>query len=429
MSRLLTLAGLTAVLLWTMPPGPAAADSVDDAIDALRNDSLYVDPDAGRPIDADRVRAAIGDQPLLIAVLPDGSGDAFNSATRIGLALEGNTVAVLANNDLAAGSDIICAGVADELAGDAVDANIDQLQADGDVTALLVDFAQRMESAPGLDNCADSSGNSGSSGWIWFAGIGAAGLAGVGGWVVYRKRKQAQEFEGLCAEIMSNYNRLAADVSNLDPGDDPVTRQAVADAAERYTSTGALLDHADTTGEYAAARRTVLEGLIAARTARQRLGLDLGPDLPPIEPPVGEQLTERREVTVGEEKHEGFAQYTPGAPYYYRGGRGIPGGWYRSRFWEGALIGSMLSRRGGGLDYRDDRPGAAMPRWGGSRGSRRSGGSGSGGGGGDWGRTSSGGDWGGGRARRRNSWGGGGGRRGNSWGGGRRGGRGGGNRW
>lgn len=413
--RLLALAGLTAVFVLTLPIGPAVADPIDDAIDALQSDSLYVDPGADTPIDEDRVRDAIGDQPLLVAILPDDSGDAFDAATRIGVALPDNTVAVVANRDLAAGSDIVCAGFSDDAAGAAVDDNRSQLEADGDVTELLVDFAERMESAPGLNDCPADGAETDGNGWLWFAGIGVAGLAGIGGYVVYRRRKRSQEFEGLRAEILSYYNRLAADVSGLSPGDDPVTVQAVADASERYTSTGALLDEADTLGEYAAARRTVLEGLIAARTARQRLGLDPGSEIPPAEEPEGEQLAETRQVTVGEETHEGFPRYTPGAPYYYRGGGGVPGGWYRTRFWEGALIGSVLSgRTGGGIRYDDDRPGAAAPRWRNSSGGSRSGG-------GDWGRSSSGGDWGGGGRRR--------GVRRNSWGGGRRGGRGGGNRW
>lgn len=406
------LVALGAALVLGLPAQPAFADAVEDAITTLADDPLYVDPAAVAPIDADRVRDAIGDQPLLIAVLDDATGDAFDSANRIGLALPGNTVAVVADGELRAGSDIVCAGVSDDIAADAVEANLAQLQSDGDVTQLLLDFARAMDSAPGLNDCPEDSG---SSGWIWFAGIGVAGLAGFGGYVVYRKRKQEREFEGLRAQIISLYDRLAADVSNLDPGEDPVTRQAVADASERYTSTGAQLSHADTVGEYAAARRTVIEGLIAARTARVRLGLDPGPELPPVEEPVEEQLTDPRPVTVGEETHQGYPHYTPGAPNYYRGGRGIPGGWYPNRFWEGMLLGQVLSRGSGsryGSDY--DRPGAAAPRWGRSRSSRPSRSSG----GGDWG--GGGGDWGGGPRRgvRRNSWGGGrgGGRRGrNSW--------------
>lgn len=401
------------------PAGSALADTVDDAIEALADDSLYVDPAAEISVDEDRVRDAIGGQQLLIAVLDDSTGDPFDSATRIGVSRRDNTVAVVVDGELAAGSDIVCAGVADEIAGDAVDANIDELQPGGDVTDLLVDFAGRMESAPGLEDCPDASDG---NGWLWFAGIGVAGLAGIGGFVVYRNRKRAERFEGLRAGIISMYDRLAADVSNLDPGEDPVTRQAVADAAERYTSTGALLEQADTDGEYDAARRAALEGLIAARTARERLGLDLGPPLPDLDPPEGEQLTEDRAVTVGEDTYQGHPRYTPGAPHYYPGGRGVPGGWYPSRFWEGVLLGQVFGRGSGGYGrgsrggfggtdrWSDDRPGAAMPRS-----DYRS----SAQGGGDWGRRARGGDWGGTRRSPRR----------NSWGGGRRGGRSGRNRW
>lgn len=417
--RALAAVAFSAALALGLPAGTAWADAVDDAIQALQQDSLYVDPAASLALDDGRVRSAIGDQQLLIAVLDDSTGDAFDSATRIGVAVPENTVAVLVDGELAAGSDVVCAGVADQIAGDAVQANLDQLQAGGDVTPLLVDFAGRMESAPGLDECPDASD---SNGWLWFAGIGVAGLVGIGGYVVYRNRKKQAQFEGLRAQIESLYNRLAADVSNLDPGEDPVTRQAVADAAERYTSTGALLDQADTEGEYDAARRAAIEGLIAARTARQRLGLDPGPPLPDLDPPEGEQLTEERPVTVGEQTYQGHPHYTPGAPHYYRGGRGIPGGWYPSRFWEGMLLGQMLGQRsgggwgrryGGGLRggrWAGDRPGAALP----DRDYRSSAP-----GGGDWGPRARGGDWGGRRQTPRR----------NSWGGGRRGGRSGRNRW
>lgn len=420
-ARALGAVALGAALALGFPAGPALADAVDDAIEVLQDDSLYIDPAAEISLDEDRVLDAIGDQQLLIAVLDDSTGAAFDSATRIGLSRPENTVAVVVDGELAAGSDVVCAGVADEIAGDAVQANLDDLQGSGDVTGLLVDFAGRMESAPGLDDCPDASDG---SGWLWFAGIGVAGLAGIGGYVVYRNRKKAERFEGLRASILSLYDRLAADVSNLDPGDDPVTRQAVVDAAERYTSTGALLEQADTEGEYDAARLAAIEGLFAARTARQRLGLDLGPPLPDLDPPEGEQLVEDRTVTVGEETYQGHPQYTPGAPHYYPGGRGVPGGWYPSRFWEGVLLGQVFGRgsRGGdgggggfggfgGSDrWADDRPGAGMPRSD-YRDSAK--------GGGDWGRRARGGDWGGTRrAPRRNSWGGGrrGGRRGrNSW--------------
>lgn len=412
-SSTLLLLSVAAVL--ALPAGPAAADVVDDAIAALAADTVYVDPDAAAPLDAAAVREEIGADPVLIAVLPADAGDALDAAIRIGLALPGTTVAVIApgrdGTDFRAGSELLCAGSADVLAGDAVEANLTQLQDDGDLTALLVDFVDRVRSAPTQD-CGvavePGSSSGGGPGVWWLGGIGVLALAGGGGYLLYRHRQAAARFEGLRAEVTSMYDRLASDVSTLDPADDPVTRQALADASERYTSTGAQLSQADTEGEYAAARRTVVEGLMAARTVRERLGLDPGPPIPSVEAPVGEQLTEAREVSVGEQTQQGYPSYTPGAPYYWRGGYGVPGGWYRNRFWEGMIFGSALG--GGRRRYGDmGRPGGAMPRGGlGWRPGRSSGQ-------GDWGRSGGvRGDWGGGR---RNTFGGGGGR--NTFGGGR----------
>ncbi len=429
--RLLAVVGLVVALSVTLPVVVASAAPIDDAIAALRTDSVYLDPAAVTPVDANRVREAIGAGPVLVAVLPESSGDPLESARTIGLALPGNTVAVVSGTGIRAGSDVTCAGFADNAAFDAVDRNIDQLNRDGDVTALLVDFVTAMRDAPSQDNCAaagSGASSSGSSGWVWFAILIAIAVIGVGGYLLYRKRREARNFEGLRADILSMYNRLAADVSNLDPGDDPITRQAVADAAERYTSTGALLDQADTTGEFAAARRTVVEGLVAARTARERLGLDPGPEIPPADEPVGEQLTDARQVTVGDQSYEGFPRYTPGAPHYYRGGLGVPGGWYRTRFWDGMLLGSVLSggrRRGrsrwggfggGGFGGGGLGAGGRGLGSGGFFGGSVGGAGRRGGPGGDWGRGAAGGDWGGGA--RRGSWGGGRGR--GTWGGGGR---------
>ena len=103
------------------------------------------------------------------------------------------------------------------------------------------------------------------------------------------RRQAARELQGYRADVESLYDRLGADVATLRPGDDAVARQALADAAERYNATGALLSQADTPGEFEAARRTVAEGLAAARVARTRLGLDPGPDVPPP-PGSGPQL-------------------------------------------------------------------------------------------------------------------------------------------
>jgi hypothetical protein len=242
-------------------------------------------------------------------------------------------------------------------------------------------------------------------------GLGAVGLVGVGGggaYAISRRRRRLKELEGRRAEVLSLYDRLGADVQNLH-GDDPIVRQALADAAERYTATGSQLSQADTHQEYDVARRTALEGLQAARTARLKLGLDPGPELPPIAPAYGEQLSAPQQVNAGGKSYQGYPEYTPGAPYYYGGGGGYPGGWYSFPFWETVLLGSVLSGGfgggfgGGGFDSgydrgydagRDDNQDSGG--FGGGGGGDWGGGSGWTGGGGDWGGGGGGGDWGGG---------------------------------
>ena len=140
--------------------------------------------------------------------------------------------------------------------------------------------------------------------------------------------------------------------ATLHAGDDPVARQALADAAERYSATGALLSQADTPGEFEAARRTAVEGLAAARLARTRLGLDPGPDIPPP-PGTGPQLRAAERVRVGDDEYEGSPTYAPGRQHYWGGGMVggsmVPGGWYGVPFWQTMLLGSALSGGFGGF--------------------------------------------------------------------------------
>ena len=151
-----------------------------------------------------------------------------------------------------------------------------------------------------------------------------------------QRRGRGHALQGRKAAAMSLYNRLGSDVATIDPSDDPFARQALADAAERYNSAGSLFAEADTEGEIAAARRTAIEGLMATRTARERLGLPLGPELPPLDYAYGQpQLTAPKEISIGDMLVKGFPEYRPGARYRYGGGGGIPGGWYPTPFWEG----------------------------------------------------------------------------------------------
>ena len=236
--------------------------------------------------------------------------------------------------------------------------------------------------------------------WPWVVGLGAVGVGGIGGLAFYSRRKKKRALAAARAKVEPYYDRLANEVNTLDPQDNPTARQAVADASERFNTAGSQLASADTVEKLAAARRTTLEGLYAAVTARKALGLDPGPELPPIEEPQGEQLTEAQQVTVQGNNYQGYPSYTPGAPYYYGGGRGVPGGWYSTPFWETLLLTSVLTGGLGG-GWGGGGYGAGYDQ-GYDAGRDSAGGNWGGGGGGDWG-------GGGGGERWRWGWGGGGG--------------------
>jgi hypothetical protein len=150
------------------------------------------------------------------------------------------------------------------------------------------------------------------------------------------------------AEAQRWYERLGGQLVNL-PDDNPLARQALADAAERHQAAGAQLSQASTVVQYQLARETALEGLAYVRAARTSLGLDPGPELPPPAAYRGTgMITEEREVNgyrVG-------PRSSAATPYYYPGGyvegRPMPAGWYQTPWWKTALgaaagtVGGML---------------------------------------------------------------------------------------
>jgi hypothetical protein len=206
--------------------------------------------------------------------------------------------------------------------------------------------------------------------------------------LVFGARRQQEDLNAARADVGSLQARLAADISNLDAGADPVSRQAMADAGERYNAAGAVLDRAASVGELLVAKRIVVEGLTATRIVRQHQGLPLGADLPDLDATVNQPTA----VSHGGQEHVAYPGYHPDQPHFFGGGRvGVtqaPAGYYRTPFWKkaaaiggavvaGDLLGNALSDMfDGGLD-------------GGGGFDNDSGGGGGGGGGGDGG----GGDW------------------------------------
>jgi hypothetical protein len=130
------------------------------------------------------------------------------------------------------------------------------------------------------------------------------------------------------------YERLGSEVGSLNDDGSPVARQALSDASERYVAAGSGLGSATTEQEFRLARRTALEGLYFARTARAALGLDPGPQIPLIEEDTGTDVNTSR-PTDGAGGLGGQLAHNPLATG--AAGLGI-----------GLLAGELLGGRGGG---------------------------------------------------------------------------------
>ncbi|MGH8921803.1 MAG: hypothetical protein ACRD0H_26260 [Actinomycetes bacterium] len=159
----------------------------------------------------------------------------------------------------------------------------------------------------------------------------------------YRQASQQRDLEDSKAEARRWVERLGGQVLNLVGTDEPA-RQALADAAERYTAAGSQMDSARTAAQSRLVTQTALEGLYYVRAARCAMGMDPGPDLPPVAGQAGAgSVTEDRDVTV--EGHDYAASPRPGdrTPHYYPGGRvagrPVPQGWYSEPWWKPALVG------------------------------------------------------------------------------------------
>ncbi|MCW2679350.1 MAG: hypothetical protein JWM62_751 [Frankiales bacterium] len=410
----LALLALLGVLLAAPASAQATLTSLDEVVAELQQDQVFVDRDADVPLDEADARDIVAgsEVQVYVAALPAAaaarSGGDAAVVEALGEALADESAVVLlltdrpsvyADNSQALGARGVNAGAAlrSVQRGDFDEAGLRD---------VLQQFVQAVD-AQASGGSADGSGSrpGGGTGLLPVLAVGALGF---GAYTLVRGRKRskanAQSLQDARADVESLYGRLGSDVQLLAPGDDAIARQALADAGERYNATGALMAKADTLGEFAAARRTAVEGLAAARVVRQRLGLDPGPEVP-LPPSAGPQLQEKAVVQVGEEQYEGSPQYEPGRPHYYEGGyygsQHVPGGWYATPFWQTLLLSSVLN--GGMYGRRRSYHGGGYSSGGmfgggisGGTIGRRGGGFGGFGGGGGWsggGRRGGGGKW------------------------------------
>lgn len=138
-------------------------------------------------------------------------------------------------------------------------------------------------------------------------------------------------------------DRLGAQVLNLS-GTDDASRQAMADASERFTAASAGLADARTVKQAMLARESALEGLHYVNAAREIMGLPAGPQLPELEGQrQAGRVTEQRTVTQEDGTQVMASPHaTAQTPHYYPGGavagRPVPAGWYSTAWWGPAMM-------------------------------------------------------------------------------------------
>ena len=167
----------------------------------------------------------------------------------------------------------------------------------------------------------------------------AAGIV----WLVrQRSAAKVRELEDARSEARRWVERLGGQVLNLVGTNEP-SKQALADAAERYNAAGGQMDQVRSSAQARQVTETAYEGLYYVRAARTAMGLDPGPELPPL---PGQQragaVSEERAVEVDGHSYSAAPVPSERNSHYYPGGtvagRPVPQGWYSEPWWRPALV-------------------------------------------------------------------------------------------
>jgi len=137
-------------------------------------------------------------------------------------------------------------------------------------------------------------------------------------------------------------DRLGGQVLSL-TGTDDASKQALADASERFTAAGSQIDQATTAKQALLAKESAVEGLYYVRAARLAMGMDPGPELESLSGQrTAGTVTEDRRITFEGREIEASPSPSERTPNYYPGGRvagrPVPAGWYSEPWWKPALV-------------------------------------------------------------------------------------------
>ncbi|MFL5957683.1 MAG: hypothetical protein ACJ756_09560, partial [Solirubrobacterales bacterium] len=143
-------------------------------------------------------------------------------------------------------------------------------------------------------------------------------VVGGGVWLVRQRTVSKQrEVEDARSDARRWVERLGGQVLNLQ-GTDEASKQALADAAERYTAAGSQLDQARSVAQARQTTETAYEGLYYVRAAREAMGLDPGPELPPLPGQArAGAVTENRAVDVDGHHYSASPNPSDRNPHYY----------------------------------------------------------------------------------------------------------------
>lgn len=155
-------------------------------------------------------------------------------------------------------------------------------------------------------------------------------------------KRSAESLADAKADARRVIERLGGQVLNLS-GNDDASKQAMADASERYTAASSQIDQATTAKQALLAKESAVEGLYYVRAARIAMGMDPGPELESL---AGQRtagsVTESRSVEFEGREVQASPSPSQRTPNYYPGGtvagRPVPAGWYSEPWWKPALV-------------------------------------------------------------------------------------------
>ena len=288
-------AALGSLLLSSPVAAAGMAGPIDKAAAALRTDSVYLDPASNRNLDVAAVRAAIGNAPIKIAVLPriESVNQVAVLPRTLADELPGNTIGVISGRYFYAGSEVVCRGSAGQAAATAIKANEGALDANNsadspsDITKPLTDFVAAIKAAPACpevggrgDRYADEPGGGALAAgpddtasvlpWV-LTGIGV-GVLVIGALVLLTRRRTRGTAVARRAQATELVRQLETELAELPSDASGEAGQARKEAAARHGEADAILLGATTDAQFTAAHDAATKGLRAAQKARLAFG-------------------------------------------------------------------------------------------------------------------------------------------------------------